>query len=281
MSNQKFIRCVDDFLESVEFTGIKIENFSYRGQVNENWEISSTVMRDINGQMLDYEKSRKIELASLKTLITGTKSNFCRTYHPIEHLMHLQHQSIPTRLIDWTRDALVALFFSCFDKKHLNSQFHGKLFLFLIYKEEFEHYDLFQNKENELHKNFNLNLIQDSIKELLKLDEIKILEPLIKTPRMRAQNGIFTLIPLWKSEINQGTCKTLEELLKEMSRPLVYFLVHKDYKSEILIELKENYGISEETLFINTKNIIEEEIKSLNTHNDNIRYIKGLFDSDI
>ena len=66
-------------------------------------------------------------------------------------------------------------------------------------------------------------------------------------------------------------------MLKEIKKPLLQFLVHKDYKKKILIELEEKFGISEETLFINTKTILEEEKKSMNKLNEDITYIERLF----
>ncbi|MGM0934952.1 MAG: hypothetical protein ACQEWD_16075 [Bacteroidota bacterium] len=66
-------------------------------------------------------------------------------------------------------------------------------------------------------------------------------------------------------------------MLKEIKKPLFEFLVHKDYKKEILMELQEKYGISEETLFINSKTIMEEESKSMDILNENIMYIENLF----
>ncbi|MGM0934953.1 MAG: FRG domain-containing protein [Bacteroidota bacterium] len=205
MSGKKFIRSVNDLLESIEFTNLKRENLAFRGQVNKEWEITSTIMRDSNGSPLDFRKSKEIEYASLKSLLQGNKSEFCRTYHPLEHLMHLQHLSIPTRLIDWTRDILVALFFSCFDKNNLFTAKHGKIFLLLIMANEFKNFDLFYEKQNINFKNYNISLIQKSLMDdLMHLSEIKIIEPMLKNPRMRIQDGIFTLTPLWKSDEKIG-----------------------------------------------------------------------------
>lgn len=278
MSEKKYIQSVNDLLELIEFTDLKRENFGFRGQVNEDWNITSTIMRNSDGGLLDFRKSKEIEYATLKPLIQGDKSFFCRTYHPIEHLMHLQHLSIPTRLIDWTRDILVALFFSCFDKNNSFNDKHGKIFLLLIMENEFKNFDLFYSKDNIAFKDYNIELIQKSMMDdLMQLSEIKIIEPMLKNPRMRIQDGIFTLTPLWKSDENVGHCKSFNEMLKEIKKPILEFLVHKDYKKKILLELEEKFGISEETLFINTKTILEEEKKSITKLNEDIIYIEKLF----
>lgn len=278
MSEKKFIRSVNDLLESIEFTNLKRENFAFRGQVNEDWDITSTIMRNSDGSLQDFRKSKEIEYASIKSLLQGNKSKFCRTYHPIEHLMHLQHLAIPTRLIDWTRDILVALFFACYDKNNLFTDQHGKIFLLLIIENEFKNFDLFYEKENIAFKKHNIQLIQKSLMDdLMQLSEIKIIEPMLKNPRMRIQDGIFTLTPLWKSDEKIGHCKSFNEMLKEIKKPLLEHYIHKDDKENILTELEEKFGISEQSLFINSKTILEEEKKSINVLNEDIKYIEKLF----
>jgi hypothetical protein len=83
MNETKFIRTINDLLDSIEFTNLKRDDFAFRGQVNDTWTITSTIMRDSNGSLQDYQKSKEIELASLKSLLQGHKSDFSRTYHPI------------------------------------------------------------------------------------------------------------------------------------------------------------------------------------------------------
>jgi hypothetical protein len=142
---------------------------------------------------------------------------------------------------------------------------------------EFENFDLFYDKENIDFRTHDIELIYNYIiTDLMKLSEIKIIEPLLKNPRMRIQDGIFTLTPLWKSDIKTGNCKSFREMLTEMKKPLLEFIIHKDYKKEILIELEEKFGISEKTLFINSKTIQEEEEKLMNLINDDIKYVEKL-----
>lgn len=74
MNQQKieYIRCVDDLLESIEFTGISREEFIFRGQVKD-WNITSSIMRDKNDNSLEYNKCVEIQTASFKSLIEGKK----------------------------------------------------------------------------------------------------------------------------------------------------------------------------------------------------------------
>lgn len=60
--------------------------------------------------------------------------------------MHLQHHNVPTRLIDWTRDILVGLFFACWDKEFAHVSCHGSLSVLLT--EEIGFYDPLLNNDD-------------------------------------------------------------------------------------------------------------------------------------
>lgn len=49
--------------------------------------------------------------------------------------------------------------------------------------------------------------------------------------------------------------------MHQLGKPLLRKLVHKDYKIEILTQLKDQYGISEQALFINTPFVEAEGMK--------------------
>jgi hypothetical protein len=108
-----------------------------------------------------------------------------------------------------------------------------------------------------------------------------IIEPMIKNPRMRVQEGCFMFFP-WKFHNDDENLLTLNKYIREQRKWVDeqdkkenenyshIFIAHKDidkdYKVSILKELDEVYGISERTLFIDSKYSKETE-----KHFENLR----------
>lgn len=188
--------------------------------------------------------------------------------------MHIQHNSIPTRLIDWTRDVLVALFFACFDKFEKHKKEHGVIYTLIINNKVIESHDLFYNKVNLKYKKHNLSIIAEYLQNKLNsFNKILLLEPLIKTPRMRSQNGVFCFFPLVESNKNKGYPMSFNEVLSLHSMSLLKKTIHRNYKEEILDELNNYYGISEKSLFINNDMIIKEQEKLFSCYANNLKYV--------
>ena len=114
-------------------------------------------------------------------------------------------------------------------------------------------------------------------------DDIRIVEPLIKNPRMRVQEGLFMFFPIVST--NGINLLSLENYIKEYRKlsdayneknkdnqiTHKFFLskeVCKDHKESILKELKETYGISKESLFVDSKFTkgIEEQYSNIHSY---------------
>ena len=80
----------------------------FRGQANEAFELLPSIARSVSIRNLIPEERNLIELAMLKL-----PEVFKDTMRPLERLALLQHYGIPTRLLDVTENALVALYFAC------------------------------------------------------------------------------------------------------------------------------------------------------------------------
>ena len=112
------------------------ERLLFRGQSNIEYQLLPSIARgrqcSVDITIFDHERNL-IEMAKYKM-----PDIFRNDLLPIELLALLQHHGIPTRLLDITENALVALFFACWDNdKNQNINEDGEIIIFKI-----EEYDI-------------------------------------------------------------------------------------------------------------------------------------------
>ena len=124
------IKSVSSFIDEVgKFTKLSENsstehNFFFRGQSNEDWLLIPSIFRN--------ENLIKNESNIINELFTSCPSEFEKMPTIFDKLVKLQHYDCPTRLLDITSNALVALFFACQDPQNKN----GKVFIFKIPNKE-------------------------------------------------------------------------------------------------------------------------------------------------
>lgn len=100
---------------------ISYENVVYRGQTNHTFEtISASINRD-DGYISN-------EHLIISETLEQKKDDFKDFNLPIEHLSKMQHYGFPTRLIDITKDPLIALYFAIENTENLKD---GEVFVFI------------------------------------------------------------------------------------------------------------------------------------------------------
>ena len=77
----------------------------FRGHSNANYLLLPSVMRS--------QKIRASESKMYQELLIDCPENFEKCHSHLEKLVEMQHYGLPTRLLDITRNLLVALFFAC------------------------------------------------------------------------------------------------------------------------------------------------------------------------
>ena len=145
-----------------------------------------------------------------------------------------QHYGLPTRLLDWTKNAAIALYFACEKKPEKD----GAVFILnpidlnrKAFPMEARIFDPYQDAESV--KNY---LELDGTKDIEGLKTIAV-NPPWNSQRILLQQGVFTL--------HGSRYFTLTD---KQAPSLVYLKIEKDYKQSLLDEL-ERIGINEMSIF--------------------------------
>jgi len=277
--NIRYIESVSDFLNDVK--GIKNKSgytLFYRGHSDKNYELKPSIYRNENF-IKNEDKIYRETIAKVPYDFNGKSS--------IESLALMQHYGVPTRILDLTTNALVALYFACEESKKINEteeksffrkvNIDGEVIIFSIPNESVCYSDSdkvtilanLSKYENNLHYEKNTSYKQD-VSDV----EIKIKKIL---------KGININVVLKKAEsLRNYTLNKKEELKKYYED---YRLKNIDEKIEDIIE---NYKGKEKikddiksffTILLLTilKTIIDEAGQSyINNLNEKKPYLKKL-----
>ena len=258
MNQPAKIRSVSDAIESIHFSGFEKGQMLFRGHVNYHWGIDPSLFRVCDS----IRHARFYETATIGPLFLKFPFPYQHSYDPVEHLMIAQHFGIPTRLLDWSYDILIALFFACYDKNNQFFDVDGRLFL--IESGFFKTFPI-NSADQRIYKSPIDTENTEPHAKRLSLDSIYIVNPVIRNPRMRVQEGSFMFFP-WVVAAEDTELLTLQRYIQEHRKfvdqhnseneeklsPI--FLAEKrvDYESKasILKELDEKYGISEKSILV-------------------------------
>lgn len=243
VSEQGPIENVADFLEKVEALSESTkQKLWFRGHARTDFRLLPSVGREQNyfGKRILLNRRQEAELLH----------RFRRRAYPIinrqmtagEALIVGRHHGLPTRLLDWTANALMALYFAAYE--HLD--FPGRVCA-LIRRDGIQEIDAFEFAKRLDEKDA---LEYDLVAKKQSSDgglSVKILHPFYNSQRLAAQDGIFTL--------HTDPWTALDDLeghaLKATSMDIDYLVrweVPADRKFGIIRQLN-RLGISHRTAF--------------------------------
>lgn len=220
------IESTADALEYLYTLSLDASGFRFRGQARFEWTLQPSVYRLENSlryQAVFHEKHLlEAKPETPQPPVTHTKFD-------LEWLMLCQHYGIPTRLLDWSADLLVALYFACADESRDDTD--GAMFV--CDQSDYPMYGAYDDHAT-------------------KTQELAFVSTSVVNPRMRMQSGSFML---WgNASLNEGSTESYDlweyQSAQEVPPRLDKIRVPKHAKDRIRKELQDIYGITRGVLYL-------------------------------
>lgn len=219
------INSVTDVLKYAYSLNLNQSTFRFRGQADFDWTLQPSIYRfnsflryqtvDFEGNILNFKPPKAVPPLTF-------------TEFDLEWLMLCQHYGIPTRLMDWSMDVLISLFFACYGETNKDGA------LFVCNQNDYPIFSAFEQK-------------------VMEAQELVFVNTSVINPRMRAQSGCFMLwghAPLNREESTESY--DLWEYQKKTNKK--YFIeklrIPSRKKKSILAELQNLYSINKDSLYL-------------------------------
>lgn len=258
----------------------KFDNHTVFRGLTYDRELFPTVFRDTSGKIKNYKNLREYE-DKLYSEYNRYSIQYLPYYESLaDWLASAQHFGLKTRLVDWTYNPLIALFFAVNNEENNVDSYilsAGKEYTineFLYFSETTSQSDEFTNKRMwQIRKNLkwidtnfefpsccdfpkNDERCEDFYKNVRQKNKICFLETNNANPRIIAQEGIFQLCRFPTSDTCMSTVEQIKEnLINEISNNIDrIYVIPQDVKS-CFRSLLNDLNITTPKLFPDLENI--------------------------
>jgi len=112
--NLHIIESFSDYIDVVHEIDSEDEYTFYRGHANANYVLLPSVLRKTSWSIHEQDMYNEARIEC--------PNDFEKCKSHLDYLVHMQHYGLPTRLLDITKNPLVALYFACVDLPNDNGE---------------------------------------------------------------------------------------------------------------------------------------------------------------
>ena len=225
------ITCLGSYFDVLNSVLKQEGTFWFRGNADLTWRLIPSALR----YTIPSKRNRALNLLTdFKRFGELKLPRAPNANEDFKWIQLAQHYGLPTRLLDWTKNAAIALYFACENEPEKD----GAVFIFNpidlnreAVPKEARIFD--PHKDTELIRAY---LELGGMKDLRGLKTIAV-NPPWNSERIMLQQGVFTL--------HGSRYFTLTD---RQAPSLVYLKIEKDYKANLLQEL-ERVGVNEMSIF--------------------------------
>jgi len=150
----------------------------FRGQSDDHYSLTPSIGRE--QRLLSESRLLVTSVAEEQNLLHCFRRHTYEHHHRVlsqwESLFLARHHGLPTRLLDWTTNPLIALFFACLAFKTEPASDGGAIWVFSKRGAWMDDVDVFDPRDDPFG-----------------VSGVRILYPFNPSPRITAQSGVFTI----------------------------------------------------------------------------------------
>jgi len=229
------IKWLSEYIETCTAIVGRTQRHWFRGQGSSAWSLTPSALRHPS----ESTRTRALESVDDFKRLVATKLDAPPQAH--EQLLWIQiarHYGLPTRLLDWTQNAAIALYFACERVEEKSEQKDGLVFVF-------DPIELNLAAHKEPPRVFDANKDADLIRPYLELTGRRsprgrptiAIDPVWNSERLVLQKGEFTLHGAGNFALTQKQAPSLVGLA----------ILHED--KEVLLNALHTIGIDEMSIF--------------------------------
>jgi FRG domain len=214
MMNTLEVNNLSEFVRAADQVGFYDELVLFRGQA-----VPGNLLPNICRRHPSFDSSKKEEDALNQFALLGAALLPHYDLSKVDQMILAQHHGLKTRLLDWTTNALAALWFACCDSVN------GDVFVYALNAGDFIDPSIYE-------------------RDPFKVNKTRVIQPRHNNPRIIAQAGWFTLHRFSSS----SNCFVPLEKNGEISSSLTEIKIPREARDSIIASLA-RHGVSRRSLF--------------------------------